>query len=158
MLVCSPPRILQGVSTLGGCNKPKGTDGSGLVGVVDVLGIKEGDDTRARIVTEMGQAAIHGNRAAFVDEAQDLKLDNGHRFGHRKHSFRPDSITEQKENARERGEDLEEKKMTRAEKIETLKILAGMTEEQKSIFVIGVLLGEHKAKFGAQVKTEAQTA
>ena len=58
----------------------------------------------------------------------------------------------------ERGEDLEEKKMSREEKIETLKILAGMTEEQKSIFVIGVLLGEHKAKFGAQVKTEAQTA
>lgn len=48
--------------------------------------------------------------------------------------------------------------MTSEEKIETLKVFAGMTEEQKSIFVIGVLLGEHKAKFGAQVKAEAQTA
>ena len=48
--------------------------------------------------------------------------------------------------------------MSREEKIETLKILAGMTEEQKSIFVIGVLLGEHKAKFGAQAEAAAQPA
>ncbi len=49
-----------------------------MVGVVDVVGIKEGDDTGTCIVTEMGKTTIHRDRTAFVDEAQDLKLDNGH--------------------------------------------------------------------------------
>lgn len=53
---------------------------------------------------------------------------------------------------------MEEKTMTRDEKIEILKVFAGLTEEQKSIFAIGVLMGQHKAKFGAQAQAEAQTA
>lgn len=48
-----------------------------------------------------------------------------------------------------------EKEMTREEKIETLKVFAGMTEEQKSIFSLGVMIGEHKAKFGVQVEAGA---
>ena len=46
--------------------------------------------------------------------------------------------------------------MTREEKVETLKVFAGLTKEQKSIFVIGVLLSEHKEKYGAQILTDEQ--
>ena len=53
---------------------------------------------------------------------------------------------------------MEEKTMTRDEKIEILKVFAELTEEQKSIFAIGVLMGQHKAKFGAQAQAEAQPA
>lgn len=53
---------------------------------------------------------------------------------------------------------MEESRMTREEKVETLKIFAGMTEEQKSIFFLGVVIGEHKAKYGAQGEETAQPA
>lgn len=56
------------------------------------------------------------------------------------------------------GEGMEEKELTREEKIETLKVFAGMTEEQKSIFSLGVMIGEHKAKFGVQAEAAAQPA
>ena len=49
---------------------------------------------------------------------------------------------------------MEEKELTREEKIETLKVFAGMTEEQKNIFALGAAIGEYKAKFGMQA-TEA---
>ncbi len=53
---------------------------------------------------------------------------------------------------------MEEKELTREEKVETLKIFAGMTEEQKRIFSLGVMIGEHKAKYGAQADAAAQPA
>lgn len=54
---------------------------------------------------------------------------------------------------------MEEKELTREEKIETLKVLTRMTEEQKSFFSLGVMIGEHKAKFGVQAaEAEAQPA
>lgn len=53
---------------------------------------------------------------------------------------------------------MEEKELTREEKIETLKVFAGMTEEQKSIFSLGVMIGEHKAKYGAQAEAAPQPA
>ena len=57
-----------------------------------------------------------------------------------------------------KGEGMEEKELTREEKIETLKVFAGMTEEQKSIFSLGVMIGEHKAKYGVQPEAAAQPA
>lgn len=51
-----------------------------------------------------------------------------------------------------------EKELTREEKVETLKIFAGMSEEQKSIFALGVMVGEYKTKFGAQAEDAAQPA
>lgn len=51
-----------------------------------------------------------------------------------------------------------EKELTREEKIETLKVFAGMTEEQKNTFALGVMIGEYKAKYGAQAQAEAQPA
>lgn len=66
-------------------------------------------------------------------------------------SFRLDSTTVRKGNARERGEGMaDEKNLTREEKIETLKIFAGFSDEQKSLVAIASVLGEHKAKYGAQ--------
>ena len=53
---------------------------------------------------------------------------------------------------------MEEKELTREEKIETLKVFAGMTEEQKSIFSLGVMIGEHKAKYGMQTEAATQPA
>lgn len=51
-----------------------------------------------------------------------------------------------------------EQELTREEKIETLKVFAGMTEEKKSIFFLGVMIGEHKAKYGAQAEAAVQPA
>lgn len=39
-----------------------------------------------------------------------------------------------------------EKEMTREEKIETLEVFAGMTEDMKHGIALGVLLGKYKAK------------
>lgn len=71
-------------------------------------------------------------------------------------SFRPNSTTARKGNARERGEGMaDEKNLTREEKIETLKIFAGFSDEQKSLVAIASVLGEHKAKYGAQAAEAA---
>lgn len=50
------------------------------------------------------------------------------------------------------------KEMTREEKIETLQIFAGMTEEQKHLFALGVVIGEHKTRFGKETDDEQRSA
>jgi hypothetical protein len=49
----------------------------------------------------------------------------------------------------------DEKNLTREEKIETLKIFAGFSDEQKSLVAIASVLGEHKAKYGVQAAEAA---
>lgn len=53
---------------------------------------------------------------------------------------------------------MEGKEMTREEKIETLQIFAGWTEEQKNLFALGVVIGAYKTRFGKETDDEQRSA
>lgn len=53
---------------------------------------------------------------------------------------------------------MDQKQMTREEKIDTLQIFAGLTEEQKNLFALGAAIGEFKAKHREEDTEKNKTA
>lgn len=54
---------------------------------------------------------------------------------------------------------MDEKELTREEKIRTLEVFAGLPEELKRGIALGTVIGEYKARYGAaQAEAAAQTA
>lgn len=149
MFVSSPAGILQSIAALGGSNQTERVRNVRAAFVLDVPFIKESADTRTGILAETRKAGFHRDRAVLADVLQDVEINARELIRHMNTSFRPDSTTARKESTRGRGEDVAEKELTREEKIETLKVFAGMTEEQKNTFALGVMIGEYKAKYGA---------
>lgn len=56
------------------------------------------------------------------------------------------------------GDKVDQKQMTREEKIDTLQIFAGLTEEQKNLFALGAVIGEFKAKHREEDQEKNKTA